>query len=133
MGAPTRSYRELIVWQRALDLVEVVYEITRQLPPQEQYGITAQLRRAVISIPTNIAEGYGRATQRDFANFLSIARGSLMETEALLLVGERLGYLRSEMSTGAHDRIDEVSRLLSSLRRRVTRTETPDSSLESKV
>jgi len=119
MTTPTRSYRDLIVWGRALDLVEVVYVIARQLPQEEQYGITTQLRRAVVSIPANIAEGYGRATQRDFAHFLSIARGSLMETEALLLVSERLGYLRGDDLTRARTCLDDVSRLLSSLRKRV--------------
>ena len=90
---PVKSYRDLEVWRRGMDLVELVYGITKPFPVDERFGLTAQLRRAVISIPSNIAEGWGRNGRKEFRNFLKIARGSLTEVETQLIVACRLGYL----------------------------------------
>jgi four helix bundle protein len=88
------GYQELDVWQRAMDHAVSVYELTKALPAEELYGVTSQLRRAAVSIPTNIAEGYGRRSVGDYSRFLRIAKGSVNELETLLLLVERLGYVK---------------------------------------
>lgn len=112
---PVRDYRELIVWQKAMDLVELVYRTTDGFPQREIYGLTAQVRRAAISIPSNIAEGQGRYSTRDFLHFLSIARGSLKEVETQVLIAERLGYVDQRMRSNLLELTTEVSRLISGL------------------
>ena len=91
-----RSYKDLIVWQKAMDLVEMVYQVTKSFPKEELYGLTSQVRRAAISIPSNIAEGHARNSTAEYKNFLSIARGSLAEVETQLLIARRLGYINAE-------------------------------------
>lgn len=93
-----RNYKELLVWQRAMDLVELIYTITRSWPKEEQYGLTSQIRRAVVSVPSNIAEGQGRFSTREFLHHISIANGSLLEVETQVLVAQRLGYLQTSLS-----------------------------------
>ena len=88
-----KDYRELIVWQKAMDLVEAIYRTTARFPKEELYGLTSQIRRAAVSIPSNIAEGQARNTTRDFLHFLAIAYGSLKEVETQVLIAERLGYI----------------------------------------
>src|SRR5579864_8854135 len=88
-----KSYRDLVVWQKAMDLVTVVYRITAQFPREEMYGLTSQLRRAAVSIPSNIAEGQGRHGVPEFRHFLRQSCGSLMELETQVLIAERLGYI----------------------------------------
>ncbi len=85
-----KNYRELVVWQKAMTFVELVYRATRQFPREELYGLTNQLRRAAVSVPSNIAEGQGRFSTREFLSFLSIARGSLREAETQLMIAQRL-------------------------------------------
>ena len=87
------GYRNLIVWQKAKKLVGLVYAEVKKLPAEERYAMGDQIRRAVVSIPSNIAEGNGRASKRDYANFLSIARGSLYETMTQLEIAQDLGYV----------------------------------------
>jgi four helix bundle protein len=87
---PGKNYKDLIAWQKAMDLVEMVYKATGQFPKEELYGLTNQLRRAVISIPSNIAEGQGRNSRNDFKRFLLISYGSLREVETQILIAERL-------------------------------------------
>lgn len=91
-----RSYKDLIVWQKSMDLVEMIYQVTKAFPKEELYGLTNQLRRAAISIPSNIAEGHARSSTAEFIRFLSIARGSLAEVETRLLIAQRLGYLSDD-------------------------------------
>ena len=86
------AYRRLIVWQKAMELVKLVYGQVKLLPSEERFALADQLRRAVTSIPSNIAEGNGRASNRDYAHFLAIARGSLFETMTQLEIAEALGY-----------------------------------------
>jgi four helix bundle protein len=91
-----QSYKDLIVWQKSMDLVDVIYQMTRTFPKEEVYGLTNQLRRAAVSIPSNIAEGHARRSTQEFHRYLSIARGSLAEVETQLLIAQRLGYLSAD-------------------------------------
>ena len=88
-----KHYRELIVWQKSMDLVTQVYRLTRLFPREELYGLTNQIRRAAVSIPSNIAEGQARQSTAEFRNFLSIAQGSLAELETQILIAVNLNYL----------------------------------------
>lgn len=88
-----RNYQNLKVWQRSMDLVARIYTLTNHLPDTEKFGLVTQLQRAAVSIPSNIAEGAGRGTVKEFQYFLAIARGSLFEVETQLLLAERLGML----------------------------------------
>jgi four helix bundle protein len=111
-----RDYRQLIVWQRAMDLVESVYRLTARYPKEELYGLTSQTRRASVSVPSNIAEGQGRRTTADFMHFLAMARGSLKELETQVIIACRLGYVAAGDETQVLGMADEVSRLLSGLK-----------------
>jgi four helix bundle protein len=116
-----RSHRDLLVWQKAIVLVECIYRVTESFPPEERYGLISQLRRAAISIPANIAEGHGRSTRGEFANHLSIARGSLKEVESLLEIAMRLGMLNDRAYRELNAQCDEISRMLTALKRAITR------------
>jgi four helix bundle protein len=109
------SYRDLVVWQKAVDLVTEVYTATSSFPREEAFGLTAQMRRCAVSVPSNIAEGQGRATKGEFIQFLSHARGSLFELETQLHIAGRLGYLPSECREGLRVRAGEVARILNGL------------------
>lgn len=91
-----QTYRDLAVWQKSLDLVESIYLMTAALPTTERFGLTSQLQRAAVSIPANIAEGYGRLHRGDYVHHLAIARGSLMELETHLCIAVRLGFVTAE-------------------------------------
>lgn len=110
-----KHFKELIAWQKAMDLVELVYQRTTDYPREEIYGLTNQTRRAAVSIPSNIAEGQGRRTTGDFLRYLSIAYGSLCELETQLLIGQRLGYLKSTSSSSIFALAAEVGRLINGL------------------
>src|SRR5215831_20920415 len=88
-----KTYQELIVWQRSMDLVEAVYKVSRDFPREELYALASQLRRAAVSTASNIAEGQGRRTTSDFLRHLSIAYGSLLEAETQMLIARRLDYI----------------------------------------
>ena len=109
------SYQDLLVWQRAMDYVVVCYEITRDFPKEEIYGLTSQLRRSAVSIPSNIAEGHGRNTRGEYIQFLGIARGSLKESETQVILASRLNYLSQEKSQNALLKSKEVGILLGKL------------------
>ena len=110
-----RHYTELIVWQKGMDLAEMMYYSTAKFPREERYGITSQIQRAVVSVPTNIAEGQGRSTTKDFVHFLHIARGSNQEVQTLLHLCHRIGYLDSERLNQLLALSMEVSKLLNGL------------------
>ena len=110
-----QDYRELIAWQKAMDLVEAIYRTTQSFPKEEIYGLTAQVRRAAVSIPSNIAEGQGRSTTRDFLYFLSVAQGSVKEAETQVLIAERLAYVTKQVSARLVEQTTEVGRLISGL------------------
>ena len=109
------NYREMIVWQKSMDLVVEVYRLLKHLPREEQFALTSQMRRSAISIPSNIAEGQSRKSFREFSNFLSIARGSLAELETQLYICEKLNYLSAEQIDLPLKLSDEIGRMLTSL------------------
>ena len=107
-------FKDLIVWQKAMELVKAVYVLTKAFPADERYALTDQLRRAVTSIPSNIAEGSGRASNADYGHFLSIARGSLYETMTQLQVAVDLGYIPA-ISSELESLMSEVGRMLGAM------------------
>ena len=108
------NYQKLEVWKKSMDLVEKVYQLMKKLPKEEMYALSDQMRRAAVSIPSNIAEGSGRSSNADYAHFLSIARGSLYETMTQLRVAVDLGYI-SSLSENVNALIDEVGRMLGAM------------------
>lgn len=110
-----RSFKDLIVWQRSMDLAVRIYRTTQKLPASERFGLTSQLRRASVSIPSNIAEGYGRQSTGYYRQFLSISRGSLMEVETQINICERLKYLAQSDTEDIFKEIIEISKMLTSL------------------
>jgi four helix bundle protein len=109
------SYKDLLVWQRGMDLVETVYRVTAKLPSTEQFGMISQMRRCAISVPSNIAEGYGRQATGEYRHHLLISRGSLLELETQSLLCQRLKYLPEEEIASVLDEITEISKMLGSL------------------
>jgi four helix bundle protein len=107
----------LLVWQKAMTLVEQVYALTKRMPVEERYGLVSQLRRAAISIPSNIAEGHGRETTKEFTHFISIARGSLAELETQIEIAVRLNMITDVESLPLIDTCDELGRILRGLRK----------------
>ena len=114
-----QRYRDLKVWQRAHAVVLKLYRLSNSFPSDERYGLTSQLRRAAMSVPANIAEGSKRRTKADFAHFLNIAEGSLAETDYLLLLSTDLGYLAADVTSPMLTEIDEIGRMLYTLRTKV--------------
>jgi four helix bundle protein len=114
-----KSFRDLIVWQKSMDLATAAYQLARKLPKSEEYRLTNQLLRAAASIPANIAEGHGRGTRKDYAQFISIAYGSLAETETHLLLLSRIGLVQEQDVTGMLSLCREVGRMLNALRHRL--------------
>ncbi len=112
-----RSYRDLTGWPKGMDMVELVYTATRGWPKEELYGLTNQVRRAAVSVPSNIAEGQGRASTKEFLHHLSIARGSLLEVETQVLLAQRLNYSNPEVLDHLLSCNAEVGRLLNGLYR----------------
>jgi four helix bundle protein len=109
-----KSYQDLIAWQKGMDLVELVYHVSARFPSEERFGLTSQVRRAAVSIPSNIAEGQARSS-KDFLRFLDYTRGSLAETETQILVGERLKFITAEESQSVLQLSTEVGRIVSGL------------------
>ncbi len=112
-----KSYRELIAWQKAINLVQAVYRATATFPKEEIYGLRSQVRRSAISTASNMAEGQGRKSTREFLNFLSIARGSLCEMEPQVILAERLGYFDASICSELLNLAAEVGRLINGLSR----------------
>ena len=121
-----QSYRQLIAWQKAMELVKLVYELTDDFPTDERFGLTLQIRKAVVSIASNIAEGQGRNSTKEFINHLSIAYGSLMETETQTLVAEMRAYSTPEKCRGVMAKAAEVGRLINGLSNSLGRKARPD-------
>ncbi len=108
-------YEQLEFWQQAMEFVTLVYQHTKQFPKEEQYGLTSQIRRAAVSIPSNIAEGQGRRSTKEFLNHLSMARGSLLEVETQAELARRLTYLAAEHHQEIRSLSQTVGRLLNGL------------------
>jgi four helix bundle protein len=110
------SYRELIVWQKSMDLAEQIYLISSLFPKNEQYGLVSQIRRAVISIPSKIAEGHGRETGGDFNRFLAVANGSLREVETLILLAVKLNYVTNDTCEPVLNLCTEIAKMIYKLK-----------------
>lgn len=119
MAEHVRSVQDLLVWQRAMDLVETCYRLTADFPQEEKFGLTSQIRRASTSIPANIAEGFGRWNPADFARFVAIASGSLRELDTHLLISTRLGYLNTSLANPTLRKTEELARMLYRIRETV--------------
>jgi four helix bundle protein len=115
------NYRDLETWQKAMDMVQEVYEATRDFPKEEIYGLRSQIRRAAVSIPSNIAEGQGRESVKDFLRHLSIAYDSLCEAETQIVIAGRLGYIKDDASEKLMVRAGEVGRLINGLTRSLSK------------
>ena len=102
MEGELKTHKHLDAWKRSMDLVQIVYTVTKEFPQEELYGLTNQLRRAVVSVPSNIAEGAARGSNKEFIQFLHIAMGSLSEAETQLVIAKRLGYLENLDSIEEH-------------------------------
>jgi four helix bundle protein len=114
-----KTYRDLIVWQKSMSLVTEIYKVLKVFPKDEIYGLTGQIRRSAISIPSNIAEGFGRASTNDYIRFLKVATGSLYELQTQVDIASNLGYLQKHTYNEIYELSREVERMLSSLIRRL--------------
>ena len=114
-----KSYRDLEVWQKAMDLVVICYQMTKEFPKNEIYGLSGQLRRAAVSIPANIAEGRQRRHSKEFLQYLSIAYGSLAELETHIQIAERLNYINEIQNIKVLDKTAEIGRMLNGLRKSI--------------
>ena len=110
-----QSYRDLVAWKKAMELVTEIYELTRKFPREELYGLTNQLRRAAVSVPSNIAEGQARFSQKEFHHFLSHSRGSLVEIETQILISRNLGYAHPKECENILDATAELGKILNGL------------------
>jgi four helix bundle protein len=110
-----KNFRELIAWQKAMDLVVLVYRATEGFPQREVFGIANQMRRSAVSVPSNIAEGQGRLGSKEFCRFLGIARGSLQELQTQVLIARRLEYLTEDQSASLIELATEVARIVNGL------------------
>ena len=113
--ARSKSHRDLIVWQKAMKLAKTAYEVAKKLPEREAFGLTAQIHRAAVSIPSNIAEGHGRLTDLQFRHFLGNARGSLCEVQTQLELAQDLGYIDAKDLRDFVEQGNEVARLINGL------------------
>ncbi len=118
------KYSDLVVWQKAMDLVTDIYRLTATFPNEEKFGLSSQARRAAVSIPSNIAEGHGRKASGAYLNHISIALGSLMELETQVQIALRLGFLSQDETSSLLTRTDEIGKMLSGLKKSIsTQTE----------
>jgi four helix bundle protein len=115
-----RHYKELIIWQKGMELAKTVYELTASFPSEEKIGLASQMRRAAVSVPSNIAEGQARHGRGEFLQFLSHASGSLAELETQLLLGENLRYYGSNRSSEIAKNIEELQRMIAAFRRKLS-------------
>ncbi len=127
-----KSYRELIVWQKAMELATEVYGLVKLLPREETYALGDQMRRAAVSIPSNIAEGYGRSSKKDYANFLTMARGSAYEVETQILLCNRINLLSTSQVAPALQILTEITRMVNAMLAKLAPHPTP-STLEPKT
>jgi four helix bundle protein len=115
------SHEDLDVWKHAMDLVDVIYTITKTIPPSERFGLISQMQRAAVSVPANIAEGCGRESTKDLLRLLAIAQGSLAELRTLLLIAERQSFIHRDQLGGILDRSNTVAKLLMGFRKSLRR------------
>jgi len=114
-----RSFRDLKVWQKGIELVKEIYKTTKSFPKEEQYGLIAQMRRAAVSVPSNVAEGFRRRSRKEYKQFLSIALGSCAELETHVVIAKELSYIDAEKETALSDLIDHICRMIVNLDKKV--------------
>lgn len=114
-----KDHKDLIVWQKSMELTRIIYTLTKRFPQGEIFGLTNQIRRAVVSIPSNIAEGFGRNSDKQFIHFLKIAKGSAAELETQLLISRDLSYLTAKDAKSTLALYDEIARMLGALIRNI--------------
>jgi len=110
-----KHFKELKVWQKGIEIVKDIYEITKLFPKEEMYGLTSQMRRSAISIPSNIAEGFKRYHTKEYKQFLYIALGSIAELETQIVIAKEVGLLEDLMMDAMNEKLDHTSKMLSSL------------------
>jgi four helix bundle protein len=120
-----KSYKDLLVWQKGVNLVKMVYQVTKEFPSDERFGLMSQMRRAAISVPSNIAEGQSRRTTGEFVQSISHAEGSLAELETQLLISIDLGFVKSQQTKGILSQIEELQKMLNSLRHKLSNRFSP--------
>jgi four helix bundle protein len=116
MDQALRGYRDLRAWQQAMGLVTEIYRVTRTFPKEEQYGLVSQIRRAAVSVPSNLAEGHGRNSRNEFRQFIGQARGSLSEVETQIEIAKNLGYVKAEVADPLMEQAEAVGKMLTGLR-----------------
>ncbi len=109
------SFKDLFVWQKGIELINEIYKLTKFFPKEELYGLTSQIRRAAVSIPANIAEGWGRGTTKNYLQFLEISRGSLFELNTLIIIAYNQDYISKEHSDEIENKINEIGKMLNAL------------------
>lgn len=110
-----KDFRELMVWQKGIDIVEAVYQIASSFPKEEMYALSSQIKRSAVSIPSNIAEGFGRKTTSDFIHFLHISRGSLYELQTQLEIAKRINFIKDDVLINMVDVCKEEEKMLNGL------------------
>ena len=119
MGNEIKSFKDLQIWLRSMDIVTKIYQCTKEFPSEELYALTSQIRRSAVSIPSNIAEGYGRNSTKDYIRFLQISNGSLYELETQLQIAKNLGYVTNEIFNSISQECMEISKMLNTLIRKL--------------
>lgn len=119
MNQGTQSYKDLVVWKKGIELAKLIYKLTAKFPSEEKFGIIAQMRRAAVSIPSNIAEGQARHTTGEFIQFISHAEGSTAELDTQIILSVELNFCAKENVLAAYEIIDELKRMLNALRRKL--------------
>ena len=115
-----RSYKDLLIWQKGIELTEKVYLLVKSFPSEEIYSLTSQIKRSVISIPSNISEGYGRSSTKNYIQFLRISRGSLYELETQLIISGNLNYIQKETQIKMIEELNTISRMIQGLIKSIT-------------
>jgi four helix bundle protein len=113
------SYKDLIVWQKGIELVNELYTVTKGFPKEEMFGLTNQIRRAAVSVPANIAEGWGRNSTKNYIQFIRISIGSLYEIETQLMISNNQSYITNQQKSALSARIDELGKMLNTLLKRL--------------
>ena len=124
MATETQSYKDLVVWQKGIALAKLIYQVTASFPAEEKFGLISQMRRAAVSIPSNIAEGQARHGTGEFIQFISHAEGSAAELDTQLILAVELGFARKEGVIQAYECVDEIRRMLNALRRKLAARQT---------
>ena len=120
MNQATQNYKDLVVWQKAIELAKIIYQLTKDFPAEERFGLVSQMRRAAVSIPSNIAEGQARRTTPEFIQFISHAEGSAAELDTQIILSVELKFCEKETALPLYELLDEVRRMLNALRRKLS-------------